>query len=223
MLADILAVREDLRAVGELLAGHEVELFEQRYVTVGFVVALDPRVAVPVPDTAEVATHLDDVDILDAGLLQRGTRQQAGESAAEHRDIDIDIDAVAFDVGRMRVDLTEFRVALTGLQVLLGTFCTQSLLALHAILLPQRRDVDITRCRGRAAIALQHAAFLSRRLGDRHASASAGSAASCNGAAISCTAGSTSRAKSFTLSMASAYGMVPNCGTMVTSENEHAS
>ena len=61
MLADAAAVLEDLGTVGELLRRHEVELFEQRDVAVRVVVALDSGEAVPVPDTAEVAGHLDDV------------------------------------------------------------------------------------------------------------------------------------------------------------------
>ena len=83
MLADVAAVLEDLGAVGELLRRHEVELFEQRDVAVRIVVALDPGEPVPVPDTTEVAAHLDDVDIVDARLLEVCARQQAGDTPAE--------------------------------------------------------------------------------------------------------------------------------------------
>jgi len=54
VLADVPAVLEDLGTVGELLRRHKVELFEHRYVAVGFVVTLDPRVAIPIPDAAEI-------------------------------------------------------------------------------------------------------------------------------------------------------------------------
>ena len=83
--ADAAAVLEDLGAVGELLRRHEAELFEQRDVAVRVVVALDPREAIPVPDAAEVAGHLDDPDVLDTGLLQVRPGQQSGESPAEDR------------------------------------------------------------------------------------------------------------------------------------------
>ena len=70
MLADVAAMLIDLRAVGEFLARHEVELLEQRYVAIGFVVTLDSGITVSIPDPAEVAAQLDDPDVVDAGLLQ---------------------------------------------------------------------------------------------------------------------------------------------------------
>lgn len=77
MLSDAPAMVVDLGAVGELLRRNEVQLFEQRDVAVGFVVALDARVAVPIPDAAEVAAQLDDADVLDSRLLQVRPAQQA--------------------------------------------------------------------------------------------------------------------------------------------------
>src|ERR1700712_5047492 len=50
MLADVPAVLVDLGAVGELLRRHEVEFFQKWYVAVGFVVALNAGITVPVPD-----------------------------------------------------------------------------------------------------------------------------------------------------------------------------
>ena len=94
MLADAPAVLEDLGAVGELLRRYEVELLEQRDVAIGVVVALDAGEAVPVPDTTEVAAHLDDVHVVDAGLLEIGAGQQAGDAAAEHGDVDVLVDRV---------------------------------------------------------------------------------------------------------------------------------
>ena len=98
VLSDVAAVLIDLGAVGELLARDEVELLEQRYVAVGFVVALNARVAVPVPDAAEVAAHLDDPDVVDACLLQVRGAQQSAEAAAEHGDVDVLVDRIAFGV-----------------------------------------------------------------------------------------------------------------------------
>ena len=118
MLADVAAVLEDLGAVGELLRRHEVQLFEQRDVAVGVVVALDSGEAVPVPDTAEVAGHLDDPDALDAGLLQVGAGQQSGEAAAEDDDFGVLDDRVALGHRRVRVDLVEVGEVVLELQVL---------------------------------------------------------------------------------------------------------
>ena len=92
MLADPLAVLEDLGAVGELLRGYEVELLQQRDVAVRIVVALDAWESVPVPDSTEVATHLDDVHVVDARLLEVCARQQAGDATAEDRDLDVLVD-----------------------------------------------------------------------------------------------------------------------------------
>ena len=49
-------------------------------------VALRARVAVPVPGAAEVAALLDDADVVDAGFLQPGAGDEAGEAAADERD-----------------------------------------------------------------------------------------------------------------------------------------
>ena len=37
----------------------------------------------------EIPTELDDPNVLDAGLLQVGTTQQAAEAAAEHGHVDV--------------------------------------------------------------------------------------------------------------------------------------
>ena len=95
MLADPLAVLEDLGSVGELLRRQEVELFEQRDVAVRIVVALNSGESVPVPDTTEVATHLDDVHVVDARLLEVCARQQARDSTAENRHLDVLVDRSA--------------------------------------------------------------------------------------------------------------------------------
>ncbi len=83
------AVLVDLGAVGELLRRHEVEFLEQRDVAVRVVVALNSGEAVPVPDAAEVPAHLDDPDVVDAGLLEVRGGQQSSDSTTEDGDLDV--------------------------------------------------------------------------------------------------------------------------------------
>ncbi len=132
MLPDVAAVLEDLGAVGVLLRRHEVELFEHRDVAVRIVVALDAGEPVPVPDAAEVATHLDDVHVVDAGLLEVGARQQSGDAAAENRHLDVLVDRRARGHRGVRVDLGELREIVCEFQVLRRPFGPQALVALVA-------------------------------------------------------------------------------------------
>ena len=143
VLADVAAVLVDLGAVGELLRRHEVELFEHRDVAVGLVVALDPGIAIPIPDAPEVAAQLDDPDIVDARLFQVGARQQAAEAAAEDRDVDVLDDRVARRHRRVGVGLVVAGEVVLQFDVLLRPFLAQPLFPLVPIFLAQRGDVDV--------------------------------------------------------------------------------
>ncbi len=145
MLADVAAVLEDLGAVGELLRGHEVQLFQQRDVAVSVVVTLDPRKPVPVPHAAEVTRHLDDADTVDAGLLEIGAGQQSGEAAAENDDVDVFGDRVALDHRRVGVDLGELRELPFEFQVLRTALGPQTFGPFSGIPLPDLGDVDVGR------------------------------------------------------------------------------
>src|SRR5271167_4574862 len=105
MLSDASAMLPDLGAIRVFLRRHEVELFEQRYVAIGIVVALDSGKAVPVPDATEISAHLDDPDVFDAGLLQVGAGQQTRNASAEDGDVDVLRDRIADDGWGVRVDL----------------------------------------------------------------------------------------------------------------------
>ena len=143
MLADALAVREDLGAVGELLARHVVEFFEKRYVAVGVVVALDPGEPVPVPDTAEVAAHLDDPDVLDAGLPQRDRGEKPGESSAEDQDLGLGRQRVALHERGVRIDFGVRGQVGGEFEVLRRPVSAQAFVPFGAVLVPQFRDIDI--------------------------------------------------------------------------------
>ena len=145
MFADALAVREDVGAVGELLRRHVVEFFKKRDVAVGVVVALNPREPVPVPDTAEVAAHLDDPDVLDAGSLQGDRGEKPGESSAEDQHVSLDRQRLTLHERGVRIDFGERGEIRGELQVLRGPVSPKPFVALGAIFLPQCRDVDVVR------------------------------------------------------------------------------
>ncbi len=89
MPSDALAVLVDLGAVGELLFRNVIELFEQRQVAIGIVVALDPGVTVPVPGAAEVPAQLQDPQIGDSRALQVRGRDQTRKAPAHDGDVEI--------------------------------------------------------------------------------------------------------------------------------------
>ncbi len=143
VFADVPAVLVDLGTVGELLRRYEVELFEQRYVAVGFVIALDSGVAIPVPDATEIATELDDPDVIYARLLQIGSRKQAPKPTTENGDVDVLRDRLAWRHRCVRIDFVVAGEVILQLDVLLGAFLAQPLLALLPILLTQRVDIEV--------------------------------------------------------------------------------
>ncbi len=168
MLGDTPAVLEDLGTVGELLRRDEVELLEHRDVAVRIVVALDSGEPVPVPDAAEVPTHLDDADVVDAGLLEVRGRQQSRDTAAEDGDLDVLGDRLARRHRRVRVDLRELRELTLQFQVLRRTFWAQPLVALLQVLLAQCLDVDVVgRLRRSATCRMSSRICSSRGLGVR--------------------------------------------------------
>ncbi len=140
-----LAVREDLGAVGELLARQEAELLEHRDVAVGVVVALDARKAVPVPHAAEVPGHVDDPNILHAGLFQVCARQQSGEPAPEDGHLDVLIDRGAVGHRGVRVYLVEVGQVTVEFEVLRAAVLAEAFLALPGVLGPHRVCVDVLR------------------------------------------------------------------------------
>ncbi len=163
VLADAPAVFEDLGTVGELLRGDEVQLFEQRDIAIGFVVALDAGIPIPVPNAAEVPALLDDPDVVDASLLELGGRQQAREAPAEDGDIDILRNRLARHDRSVRVDVVVLLELVLQFDVLLRAFRAQPLLTLMPIPLSQRVDVDVGgRLRRSACVKQRHRVQSSR-------------------------------------------------------------
>jgi hypothetical protein len=92
-----LAVREDLRPLGEEALRHVVQLIQQRQVIVGRDVARRAGIAVPVPRAAHVRPALHDADALHPALAQPRRRQQRRESAADEQAFDEILDRLARD------------------------------------------------------------------------------------------------------------------------------
>ncbi len=105
VLGDALAVFEDLGGVRVLLRRHVAGLLEEREVDERRGVALRAGVPVPVPVAADVAALVDDAHVVDAGLLQTCSGDEAGESAADERDGHLVEQRVALDA--FAVDVVE--------------------------------------------------------------------------------------------------------------------
>ena len=141
MLADAPAVRQDFWGVRILLGRLVAGLLEQRHVDHRRRVALRAGVTVPVPGAAEVAAFLDDAHVAYAGLDQPRGRHQPGKAAADEGEGDV------VGPGRPRLDrrvgILQIAGELAGRpQVLVVAVAAQALVALLAILAPQRLAVD---------------------------------------------------------------------------------
>ena len=141
LFPDALAVLEDLGRVRVLLRRHVPGLFEQRHVDERRGVALRAGVAVPVPRAAEVAGLVDDADVVDAGFLQTGAGDEAGEAAADERDGDVIAQGCTLDDRDVGVDEVVPELVLQ-LDVLVVAVGSQPLGSLLGVLLLERVDVD---------------------------------------------------------------------------------
>ncbi len=89
VFGDAAAVRKDLGALGVFLRRYVAELLEQRDVYVGFDVAGDPRIAVPVPGAAHVGRPVDQPDAFHTELAKPHAGQQPTEAGADDRHINL--------------------------------------------------------------------------------------------------------------------------------------
>src|SRR3974377_1004153 len=152
MFADAPEVFPDLGTIRIFLRRNVVKLFEQWYVAIGIVVALDAGESVPVPDATEIPSHLDNPDVVDAGLLQVCAGQQARNAPAEDVDVDVLGDGVANNGCSVWVDLVELGELTRELDVLLGALGAKPLGTLLRVFFPQCGDVDVVRCLSRRRI-----------------------------------------------------------------------
>src|SRR6185312_17398678 len=84
--------------LGVLLGRDVAEFFEKRHVYVGFDVAGDAGIAVPVPGSTDVSGLVDQPHIVDAELLAPRPDQQPAETRTDDGDIDRVMDRVAIEV-----------------------------------------------------------------------------------------------------------------------------
>ena len=142
VVADGLAVGQDLRGLRVLLPRDVADLLEQRQVDVRLDVTGGTGIAVPVPRAAEVAALLDDPDVVDAGLAQSRPGEQASEAAADDQHLDLVEQRLAFD--RLDVRIVDVVPVLPGdLDVLLVAVGAEPLVAFGAVLLAQRVGVEL--------------------------------------------------------------------------------
>ncbi len=106
LLGHFLAVFEDLEARGELHRWDVTHLLEQRQVAIGFDVAGNAGIAVPVPGAADVAALLAETHVGEAGLAQPVPQQQSAEAGADHQDLAFIGQRFARD-RRLRIDVVQ--------------------------------------------------------------------------------------------------------------------
>ena len=83
MLRDRAGVTQDLRAGRVLLPRDVTKLLEQRHVDIGLHVAPHTRVAVPIPDAADVTGGVDEPDPAQPCLAQPGGAHQPAKSGPD--------------------------------------------------------------------------------------------------------------------------------------------
>ncbi len=136
VLADRLAVREDLGRLGVLLLRHVPDLLQQWEVHVRLDVARGAGIAVPVPGAAEVAALLDEADVVDARLAEPSAGEESAEAAADDQYLDLVGQRFPFEWVDVRI--VDVALELSGhFDVLLVARVTQPLVALLAVLLAQ--------------------------------------------------------------------------------------
>ena len=133
LLADALAVLEDLGRVRVLLDRHVPGLFEQRHVDERRRVALRAGVAVPVPGAAEVAALLDDAHVVDARPpSSRAPVTSPAKPPPMNATVTWSVQRLALDDRRVRVVEVVRRAGPSSSEVLLVAVGPQALVALLA-------------------------------------------------------------------------------------------
>ena len=101
-----LAIFQDFESRGEFHRWKRAHLLQQRQIAVGFHIAGDAGIAVPVPGAADVAAFLAKPHVLETGLTQLVPQQQAGEACADHQNLARIGQGFPFNGGR-RIDIRQ--------------------------------------------------------------------------------------------------------------------
>ena len=139
---DGLAVREDFRCFRVLLLRDVPDFLEKRQIDVRLDVAGRTGIAVPVPGAAEVATLFDHAEVVDAGLTQSGTGQQAAETTTDDGHLNLVEQRLTIDGRDVRVFEVVREVARDHL-VLLVAIGAQALVALGPVLVTKLVGVEV--------------------------------------------------------------------------------
>ena len=84
-----LGMRHDFGAAGVIRLGHDAHFLKQRHIDIGFGVAGNAGIPVPIPHPAKIGGLVDDADIIDTGLAQVYTRMYSTPATTEDRHLDI--------------------------------------------------------------------------------------------------------------------------------------
>ncbi len=88
-LRDPLAVRENLRSRRILALRQHAEFFKHRQIDRRLGIAGRARVAIPVPDPAEIPGAIDDSQAFHPGFAELGAEQQPAKARADDRNFDL--------------------------------------------------------------------------------------------------------------------------------------
>src|ERR1700730_1486198 len=123
LLGDGLGMRPYLLGLGILPGRHVAGFLEKRHVEEGVHIAPAARVAFPIPDAAEVASGLDDGDVLDARLSKVDRRQHARPAAADDYDVDFVLQGRTLQLAGVRIlqEMGELAFGLAKLRKSIGT------------------------------------------------------------------------------------------------------
>src|SRR5690606_32906068 len=138
-----------------------------RQVDIGFDVAADARIAIPVPGPAEVGAFFDDGDVLDAALAQLHRRQQSAEAAADYDYVGFALYPLALEIrDGVWIDVKGRESALERLVLRYG-IGPKALLAFLCVAAGQRLDIEVRLAA--AIVAHQFILFPSHLQGERPA------------------------------------------------------
>ena len=144
LLSDQPDIAHDLRPRREAARGHKAGFLKQRQIAVALVVALDPRIAVPVPHPAEIAGVVDVAEIGDALLRQIVTSHDSAKSGAQDRDVEFLVQRIARLHRHVRIGVVQvMQLARAVMDILRAVAGIQALVTLGIILCAQGRDVEL--------------------------------------------------------------------------------
>src|SRR3974390_1657932 len=94
-LGDEPTIALNLQSIRKFLGWNEAGLLEKGQIAICIIVALNARIAIPVPDSAKIARVVDHAKAVDAGFAQLIAGEYSRPAAAENGDIEVLADRAA--------------------------------------------------------------------------------------------------------------------------------